>query len=138
MKFDPQKHNRRSIRLKGYDYAQCGAYFITLVTSQRDFLFGEILHGVMQLKSIGEIIQTEWQNLPSHFHNIRLDAFIVMPNHLHGIIIIESVGATRQPSNEILNIADPMVDHLYDNYEGLPLRLQTASPLQIASPLQTL
>ena len=60
MKFDPQKHHRRSVRLQGYDYAQAGAYFVTLVTYQREALFGEIIDNEMKLNRKGEIVQEEW------------------------------------------------------------------------------
>jgi REP element-mobilizing transposase RayT len=131
MKFDPLKHNRRSTRLQGYDYTQPGAYFVTLVTWQRYCLFGEIVHGMMQLNPIGKIIQSEWQRLPRHFHNIRLDAFMVMPNHVHGTIVIESV-ATRQPPYEIPDSNHPMPDQMNDCPDGSPL--PSRSPLQTTLP----
>lgn len=63
MKYDPQKHHRRSIRLRGYDYSQPGAYFITMVTHGRKYLFGEIADGKMLLNSAGQIVQQEWRRL---------------------------------------------------------------------------
>ena len=73
-----------------------GAYFITLVTYQRACLFGEIVDGVVRLSPIGIVIDTEWRQMGSRFPNIRFDAFVVMPNHLHGIILIDpAVGATH-------------------------------------------
>lgn len=88
MKYDPQKHHRRSIRLKGYDYTQQGAYFITLCAHQRECLFGDIANGEMQTNQIGEIVITCWTQLATHFRNIELDAFVIMPNHIHGIVVI--------------------------------------------------
>ncbi|MDF5723751.1 MAG: hypothetical protein PUP91_25460 [Rhizonema sp. PD37] len=88
MKYNPNIHHRRSIRLKGYDYSQPGAYFITICTHQRECLFGEILNGQMQLNNFGRIIQLHWGNLQKHHLHIKLDEFVVMPNHLHGIIIL--------------------------------------------------
>jgi putative transposase len=88
MKYNPDKHKRRSIRLKGHDYSAAGTYFITLCTHQRDCLFGEIVDGVMQLNALGEIVQTHWMRLPKHHPNLRLDASIVMPNHFHGILVL--------------------------------------------------
>jgi REP element-mobilizing transposase RayT len=88
MKFDPQKHHRRSIRLCEYDYAKIGAYFVTICTYQRECLFGEIVDGLMCLNNIGLIVQMCWHNLPRHFTNVQLDSFVIMPNHLHGIIVI--------------------------------------------------
>ncbi len=89
MKFDPRLHHRRSIRLKGYDYTQPGAYFITLVTYRRECLFGEIEGETIRLNPLGEIVQQAWLRLPSYFP-IRLDDFAVMPNHFH-------VGAKHLP-----------------------------------------
>ena len=96
MKYDPQKHHRRSIRLKGYDYTQPGAYFVTFCTYQRDEILGEILHGEMKLSALGKILQEEWFRTAQIRKEIQLfdDEFIVMPNHGHGIIrIIETAGA---------------------------------------------
>jgi REP element-mobilizing transposase RayT len=88
MPFDPQRHHRRSIRLKGYDYSQAGAYFVTICAQNRECLFGEIVDGEMRLNGQGEIVIACWDNLPCHFPHIELDAFVVMPNHVHGIIVI--------------------------------------------------
>ena len=87
-KFDPKKHHRRSIRLKRYDYSQAGAYYVTIVTQGRECLFGEIIDGEMHLNKYGEIIRKWWNEIPIHFPNVELGAFIIMPNHVHGIIFI--------------------------------------------------
>lgn len=83
------QHHRRSIRLPEYDYAQCGAYFVTICTWGREPLFGEIRDGTMQPTSYGLSAAACWQAIPAHFPQARLDAFIVMPNHVHGIIMID-------------------------------------------------
>jgi len=88
MKFDPQKHQRRSIRLKEYDYTQAGGYYITIVTFQREHLFGEIQNDEMQLSKFGLVVKQQWEKLPKRFPNIKLGAFVIMPNHVHGIIQI--------------------------------------------------
>lgn len=88
MKFDPEKHHRRSIRLKGYDYSQPGAYFVTMVTQGRECLFGEIINGEMQLNVCGHSAETCWRAIPEHFPNVELGAYVIMPNHVHGIILI--------------------------------------------------
>ncbi|MBE9226591.1 transposase [Phormidium sp. LEGE 05292] len=96
MKYDPAKHHRRSIRLRGYDYSLAGAYFITICTWQRECLFGQIINGEMQLSHWGEIVNSHWQNLPKFHPNLELDEFVIMPNHLHSIIVLinnNSVGA---------------------------------------------
>lgn len=88
MPYNPQQHQRRSIRLKGYDYTQAGAYFITICTGEQECLFGEVIDGLMCLNDCGRIVHREWGRLPARFKNIALDAFVVMPNHLHGIVLI--------------------------------------------------
>ena len=79
---------RRSIRLNGYDYAQEGAYFVTICTHQRDYLFGSIVKGEMICNLWGEIVIEEWERTEISRPNVALDAFVVMPNHFHGIIVI--------------------------------------------------
>lgn len=88
MTFDPQIHHRRSIRLNDYDYSQAGLYFVTIVTQGRVPLFGEVVDGEVRLNRYGEIIQKWWDALPGHFSNVETGAFVIMPNHVHGIIII--------------------------------------------------
>ena len=88
MPYDPQKHHRRSIRLKGYDYTQAGAYFVTLCIRNRECLLGEIIQGVMHLSPFGRIVEKEWYRTATVRHNVELDAFVIMPNHIHGIIIL--------------------------------------------------
>ncbi len=85
-----EHHHRRSIRLKGYDYTQPGAYFITLVTHERTPLFGEIVDGTMRLNPFGEIVRTEWFQTADLRSYVQLNhnEFVVMPNHVHGIIWI--------------------------------------------------
>src|SRR5262249_35702674 len=80
----------RSIRLAGYDYAAPGAYFVTIVVQGRECLLGDVTaEGTMRLSEIGKMAQAEWEALPTHFPRARLDACVVMPNHLHGIIVVE-------------------------------------------------
>jgi REP element-mobilizing transposase RayT len=96
VKFDPIINHRRSIRLRGYDYSQAGAYFATIVTWQRQFLFGEIVDREMRLNKVGKIVEWEWLELPKRLPYVELGAHVTMPNHFHGILFIhEPVGATR-------------------------------------------
>jgi putative transposase len=92
MKFDPEKHRRRSIRLPGYDYSWTGVYFVTFCTLNRENLLGQVADGEMLLNAAGEILGKKWAELPEHFPNVSLDAFMVMPNHVHGVIFIASAG----------------------------------------------
>ncbi len=102
MSYNSEKHHRRSIRLKGYDYSQPGAYFVTICTHQRDCLFGSVINGQMILNEYGKIVEQTWFDLVNHVGNVELDAFVVMPNHVHGIIIIidnsDVVGAGSEPA----------------------------------------
>ncbi len=88
MKYNPEKHHRRSIRLKGYDYSAAGAYFITLCTYQRQCLFGEIMDGAMHLSPYGKIVQEEWMQSSTIRQEIELDGWVIMPDHMHGIVMI--------------------------------------------------
>ena len=98
-KFDPSKHNRRSIRLLGYDYSQPGAYFVTMVTYQRECLFGDVVDGEMQLNENGEIVEIAWRDLQNHYPHVELGTYVIMPNHFHGIIIlIDTVRAGLRPA----------------------------------------
>ncbi len=84
--YNPDQHHRRSIRLQGYDYASAGSYFITICAHQRQCLFGEITDRQMMLNELGQCVRSVWMNLPQHFRSLELDKFIVMPNHIHGIL----------------------------------------------------
>jgi putative transposase len=91
-------HNRKSNRLPCYDYATPGAYFITIVSYRRLPIFGEIISGEIQLSQIGEIVEGCWVDIPLHFTDASIDAYVIMPNHLHGIVKINekrNVGATH-------------------------------------------
>jgi putative transposase len=88
---------RRSIRLPNYDYSQAGAYFVTICTQNRKCLFGQILNNQMQLNDTGMLATKCWREIPEHFPHAVLDEFIVMPNHVHGIMILKNmaVGANN-------------------------------------------
>jgi REP-associated tyrosine transposase len=86
--YDPRLQHRKSIRLKGYDYRSAGAYFITLCAFQRECLFGVIKQSEMCLNPNGEIVRSCWEQLPHYFPLVSLVAFCVMPNHLHGVIVL--------------------------------------------------
>lgn len=99
MKYDPQLHHRRSIRLQGYDYTAAGAYFITICSYQREHIFGEVVDGEMKLHAWGDIARAEWFKTAELRSQVELheDEFVVMPNHVHGIVWLkEEVGALRR------------------------------------------
>jgi putative transposase len=82
------KYRIESTRLKGYDYSQPGEYFVTVNTKNHERLFGTVTEEEMRLSPVGEIAKNCWEEIPKHFHKVELDEFVVMPNHVHGIIII--------------------------------------------------
>jgi putative transposase len=91
------EHRLNSLRLDGYDYSQSGAYFVTVVCKDRENRFGEIIDGVLELNDAGRVASTEWKKLANRFANIDLDEFVVMPNHIHGIIVVaDPVGVGLQ------------------------------------------
>jgi REP element-mobilizing transposase RayT len=98
MKFNPDIHNRRSIRLRDYDYRSAGAYFLTICAFQRECLFGEVVEGEMQLNDMGAIVVECWQGIPCHFPNSDLDGFVIMPNHVHGIVVLDDPVGARHAS----------------------------------------
>jgi REP element-mobilizing transposase RayT len=91
MKYDPKIHHRRSIRLKNYDYSQAGFYFVTIVTQNRECLFGDIVDGEMVLNDAGNVVKKCWDEIPSHYPHIKLYEFVIMPNHIHGIVGAENI-----------------------------------------------
>jgi REP element-mobilizing transposase RayT len=97
MAYEPEIHHRRSIRLQGYDYSLTGAYFVTLCSDHRKCLFGEILGEEMRINHYGRIVQIAWDELPDHYPGVALDAFVIMPNHVHGIIILTNGNFTSSP-----------------------------------------
>lgn len=102
MAYDPRIHHRRSIRLQGYDYTQAGAYFITLAAHGREPLFGRVQDGQMHVNTLGEMIAEEWERLERRFPSVELDAFCVMPDHLHAILVLadRGVGGRRAAACE--------------------------------------
>lgn len=99
MAYNPAKHHRRSIRLKGYDYAQAGFYFITLCCQNRACLFGKIEKGVMILNEYGHIAYNEWMKTTEIRNNVELGEFVIMPNHIHGIVRLVDRGELHSPDN---------------------------------------
>ncbi|HAD04636.1 MAG TPA: hypothetical protein DCF93_08455 [Desulfuromonas sp.] len=97
MGFDADIHHRQSIRLRDYDYAAVGAYFVTICTQGRECLFGDIAEGVMRPNMAGGMVAEVWQGLPTRFPQVARDEFVVMPNHFHGILILTDPPAVGAP-----------------------------------------
>lgn len=96
MVYDPEIHHRRSIRVQGFDYASRNAYFVTICVVKRHCVLSQIRDSKVVLSSFGKIVSACWNDLPNHYSHIELDEFVVMPNHVHGIIRI--VGAGFKPA----------------------------------------
>ena len=99
MRFDPDIHFRRSIRLQNYDYSTAGAYFITICTFERECLLGDVVAGEMRLNAAGQCVAMILDSLPERYPDVEVDAFVIMPNHIHGIITITGdvpVGAIHE------------------------------------------
>lgn len=88
MSHDSNERNRLSIRLREYDYSQAGGYYVTLCTKDRKFLFGQVVDGEVVLNEFGKVVKFVWFDLPHHYPNIKLDAFVIMPNHIHGSVFL--------------------------------------------------
>jgi putative transposase len=91
------KHHRRSIRLAAYDYAQAGAYFVTVCAQNRECAFGEVVDAEMVLNEPGRMVATVWRELPHHYPGVEVDTLVVMPNHVHGIIMLVGAGPCARP-----------------------------------------
>jgi putative transposase len=106
MRYNPKTHHRRSIRLRGWDYASVGEYFVTVCTKNRACIFGNIINGEMRFSDEGRIVQECWLGIPDHFPNARVDVFQIMPNHVHGIVrIVEN----PEPNNPVRTRHAPSV-----------------------------
>ncbi len=104
MGYDPARHHRRSIRLAGYDYRQAGAYYVTICVQHQACLFGTVDGDRLQLSPAGAMVASEWEALQARFPAVRLDAYVVMPNHLHGIITLSD--AERLPGHGAPRLGD--------------------------------
>jgi len=130
MTFNSKIHHRRSIRLKGYDYSQPGLYFITICCQDRINRFGSVENGEMVLNEFGHIARIEWQKLTERFFDMDLGAFQIMPNHIHGIILLKDTPAgtgftpvqnEMKPQNEMKrqNAMKPHYTMEFQNIDGI-------------------
>ena len=101
MGYNKEIPRRRSLRLKGYDYAHVGAYFVTIVIQKRLCLFGEIVGKKIRLNDAGKMVSRVWEGLPKRFPAIETDMFMVMPNHLHGIIVINQPAVPKRATTRV-------------------------------------
>ena len=103
MRYDPDKKHRQSIRLRDYDYSQEGAYFVTICVQDRQPLFGSVVDGEMCLDANGLLARSTWTGLTTRFPSVALDEFVLMPNHLHGIVLLTS---RQAPSDKVLDLGE--------------------------------
>ncbi|MEA5551501.1 transposase [Anabaena cylindrica UHCC 0172] len=101
MKYNPDIHHRRSIRLRGYDYSQPGSYFVTICTQDHECFLGDLVNEDIKFMVRGVIAYQFWLQIPNHFPNVELDEFVVMPNHIHGIIVITDKFRGREQEGEL-------------------------------------
>jgi len=135
MKYNPDKHHRRSIRLQGYDYSQPGIYFITLCTQNHECLFGEILNGEMRLNEFGKMTQQCWLEIPHHFPHVKLDEFVIMPDHIHGIIILNDIVGAKNFSPQPSNNFSPQPSN---NFSPQPMSTPQQNITPFRSPSKTI
>ncbi len=119
------KYRISSARLQSWDYGSTGAYFITICTNGREYFFGEIMNDEMQLNAAGKLAEKYWLEIPDHFRFIQLANFVVMPNHVHGILIIDKTNN---------NDSDPVETRLIASLPTSPTPPPPPSPSP-ASPL---
>jgi REP element-mobilizing transposase RayT len=126
MKFDPNKHHRRSIRVAGYDYGAAGAYFVTVCVSRRRCAFGRIESGVMRLHPYGQIVAEQWEHSATLRAEIALDEWIVMPNHFHAIVWFIAPpsldAAPIKPSEAALRGPSRVLGALINGFKGAVTR----------------
>jgi len=112
MRLASGQHNRKSNRLKDYDYTLAGAYFVTIVTNQHQPMFGEIINGEVTLNSLGLIAYEQWQRLGKRFTKADFSTFVIMPNHVHGIIQLWGAGVNDQDLRDQISPCAPTRGHM--------------------------
>jgi len=125
MKYDPAKHHRRSIRLKGYDYSKSGAYFVTICVQNRECRFGDVVNGELRLNDAGRMVERWYSELENKFPSIQCDQFVCMPNHVH-FIVVNDVGADLcvcpDPDSPPTTLGEHVSDeHISGEHAGSPL-----------------
>jgi len=123
MRYDSDKHHRRSVRLAHYDYRQEAVYFVTICAYQQACLFGQIQDMIMHLNKYGQIASACWDDIPKHFPHVECDVFVVMPNHIHGILVIVNDSITKPNT-----MTDDTENHNVATGRGLPWQAPTDTP----------
>ena len=126
MQLKPRRPRRRATRLRDYDYGQTGGYFVTICAQDQECLFGRIIGGRLQLSKIGKIVAKCWNRIPKHFLSVELDVCVVMPNHIHGIIVLGTRAArfpcpsTRSQPDRRGEVASPTLGQVvaYFKYQS--------------------
>jgi putative transposase len=98
MNNNPNMPHRQGLRLKRYDYSQAGAYFVTICAHGKACLFGDVIGSEVKVNELGRKVQAVWDDLPVHYPHVATDAFVVMPNHVHGVVVLRDVGAGFKPA----------------------------------------
>ncbi|MCK4635541.1 MAG: transposase [Candidatus Moranbacteria bacterium] len=133
-KYNSKIHHRKSIRLQNYDYSQNGYYFITICTKNKENYFGKIKNQKMFLNKFGKIIKEYWLKIEEVHNFVKLDKFVIMPNHIHGIIIIDkndyyNVGIcqwqtpTEQQNIKNINLPKKSIPSLINHFKGAVKKL---------------
>jgi len=131
MRYDPIKHHRRSIRLRGHDYSDPGEYYVTICTHNRECVLGEIKDGEMRLSNAGEIAERCWYEIPQHFENVGLGEFVTMPNHLHVIILLRGISRRDEVTSSLQIMSSSL--RVTSSLQIMSSSLQVTSSLQIMS-----
>ena len=134
-----QEFHRRSIRLAGYDYSEAGEYFVTICAYQRKCIFGEIVNGVMELSEFGRIVFDQWKKIPERFGNVELGEFVIMPNHVHGIIILHDMDDLKEDELLPENDGRPNLSlrsGVHKSRQGAPVRAGLAPAPGLAAALK--
>jgi len=125
------------MRLKGYDYSQPGAYFVTICTKDRLCLFGEVIEGRVKLNDSGQMVGRWWDELSNKFPSVAIDDYVVMPNHFHGILIIVGADLRVRPTTGAHIGAPLQTDAVHHETVGADLRVRPKTGAHIGAPLQT-
>ncbi len=121
-RYDAAKHHRRSVRLRGYDYRRAGAYFVTICLRHRRQMLGEVVDGVVYLNDVGLSVEYFWDVLPTAFPTVSLDYCVFMPDHMHGILVIEERKAVSSPGDTADGLSDtrrsPRLGDIVKTFKG--------------------